>query len=211
MAPDFTEQRVRFLNNMKNCLVILMLSSLFACSSKKEEKATNSLRPIPSKWVDATDNKLTQHQDTLFYNLQKFSGYLFQLYPSADTALVISFIDGVQEGITRKWYDNGQLAESRLYVQGKKEGVHQAWWQDGKPKFIFEVSDDAYTGELKEWYSTGQLAKEFHYKNGQEEGAQKMWWADGRLRANYMVRNGKKYGSIGVKLCLNPNDSINKK
>ncbi len=78
-----------------------MLSSLFACSSKKEEKATNSLRPIPSKWVDATDNKLTQHQDTLLYNNKKFSGHLFQLYPSADTALVISFIDGVQEGITR--------------------------------------------------------------------------------------------------------------
>ncbi len=193
------------------CFVILVLMSLFACSPNKEEKASINPRSIPSQWVEASDHKLAQHQDTLFFNNRKFSGHRFQLYPNSDTALVISFLDGLQEGITRKWYDNGQLAEKRLYIEGKKEGVHQAWWEDGKPKFIFEVSDDAYSGELKEWYSNGQLAKDFHYKKGQEEGAQRMWWADGTLRANYVVRSGKKYGSIGIKLCLNPNDSINKK
>ncbi|MBI3219556.1 MAG: toxin-antitoxin system YwqK family antitoxin [Bacteroidetes bacterium] len=190
---------------------ILMLMGLFACTPHEDEKTSISPRPVPSKWVEATDTQLSQHQDTLFYNNEKFSGHLFQLYPAADTALVISFIEGLQEGITRKWYDNGQLSEERLYVAGKKEGVHKAWWQDGKPKFAFEVSDDAYTGELKEWYSSGQLAKQFHYRKGQEEGSQKMWWADGSIRANYVVRNGKKYGSIGVKLCLNPYDSLSKK
>ncbi len=184
---------------------------MWACSSKKEDSGTAIPRLIPSNWVEANDKALTRNQDTLFYKRSYFSGYLFQLYPSSDTSYVISYLHGLQEGLTRKWHPNGQLAENRIYVSGKKEGTHSAWWEEGKPKFIFEVRDDAYSGELQEWYNTGQLAKLFHYKDGQEEGSQKMWWADGSLRANYVVRNGKKYGSIGIKLCLNPNDSIFKK
>jgi hypothetical protein len=191
--------------------VFLTFISVCACSSKREEPLIINHRVVPSNWIEANDEALTRNQDTLFYNRTYFSGNLFQLFPSADTAFVISFLNGLQEGTTRKWYLNQQIAEERIYVSGKKEGTHKAWWEDGKPKFIFEVIDDAYSGELQEWYSSGQLAKLFHYKNGQEEGPQKMWWADGRLRANYVVRNGKKYGTIGVKLCLNPNDSIFKK
>lgn len=194
-------------------IALVILVGTVSCSRNQEKIVLPKIaRAIPNFFIEATNHKLSKNQDTVFYQKKYFSGHIFQLYPAtADTAFVISYLNGLEEGFTKKWYSNKQLAEERLYVHGKKEGVHKAWWPDGKPKFIFEVTNDAYSGELKEWYSSGRLFKDFNYTNGQEEGSQHMWWADGRVRANYVVRNGRKYGSIGIKLCLNPNDSIYKK
>ncbi len=189
----------------------VVLISIVSCHKKEDNTLMKVDAEVPAVYTDAQNGDFSKNQDTLFYNNNYFSGHAFHLYPNLDTAFDISFLNGVQEGVTKKWYPNGQAAEERWYIRGKKEGIHKAWWENGNPKFVFDVTDDAYCGELKEWYNTGQLAKDFHYVKGQEEGSQKLWWADGRMRANYVVRKGKKYGSIGVKLCLNPNDSIYKK
>lgn len=87
----------------------------------------------------------------------------------------------------------------------------QGWWSDAKQKFTYHFSSDNFTGELKEWNAAGQLNKQFHYVNGQEEGSQKMWWDNGTVKANYVIRDGKKYGLIGLKICNNPYDTITKK
>ena len=42
---------------------------------------------------------------------------------------------------------------------------------------------------------------------GYEEGSQKAWWQNGVIRANYVVKNGRRYGLIGLKLCMNPEGS----
>ena len=102
----------------------------------------------------------------------------------------------MEEGIQKKWYPNRQLEEERYYINGKKEGQHRGWWPDGKPKFEFSAANDIYEGEFKEWYASGLLGKQFHYVNGIEEGSQRLWWDNGTVRANYVIRNGKKFGLI---------------
>jgi len=62
-------------------------------------------------------------------------------------------------------------------------------------------STDLLTGESAEWFSNGQIVRQFSYVDGKEEGPQKMWYEDGSIRANYVVKNGKRYGSIGAKGC----------
>lgn len=168
-------------------------------------------RPVPNLFVNKGEEGLQTRQDTTFYHHMLFSGYLYALYPTGDTSMVEGYIAGLPEGKTLKWYPSGQLAESRLYVAGKKEGIHRAWWENGKPKFVFEISNDEYTGDFKEWNSNGMLIKHFHYAHGQEEGSERLWWDDGTVKANYIIKNGKKYGLIGIKLCSNPYDSLNKK
>ncbi len=178
----------------------------------RQESKVKSPKTVPTHYVAAADSGFSRRQDTLFYGRERFSGYVFQLYKGGgDTQFVATYLHGLEEGLTKKWYPNRQVAEERLYVDGKKEGVHRAWYPDGKPKFIFDISNDEYTGEFKEWYPSGLLAKYFHYKNGQEAGSERLWWDDGSVRANYVIKNGKKYGLIGIKLCKNPYDSIVKK
>ena len=179
--------------------------------NKKHNSRNKNRQNSPSVYINAADKDLTKHQDTIFYKDKFFSGNRYTLYSSGDTAALDSYFNGVEEGTQKKWYPNRQLQEERFYINGKKEGTHKGWWPDGKEKFLFTAYNDKNDGEFKEWYSSGLLAKFFHYKNGQEEGSERLWWDNGSVRANYVIRDGKKYGLIGLKTCVNPYDSITKK
>ena len=193
---------------------LLLLSILFSCNKKKEVEKTPEIKiakTVPAVYINETDKDLSKYQDTVFYKGHYFTGYRYAIYPTGDTAALQSYFNGVEEGTQKKWYPNHHLQEERFYINGKKEGIHKGWWPDGKTKFLFSVNADKNEGEFKEWYSSGPLGKCFHYKKGNEEGSQRLWWDNGSVRANYVIRNGKKYGLIGLKTCINPYDSINKK
>ncbi len=185
---------------------------IIACNSKtKQAPIIKIAKTVPLKYINSTDSSFTKHQDTVYYKDNFFTGYQFGLYSNGDTAFISAYFNGVEEGLQKKWYDNHQQSEERFYINGKKEGTHKGWWPDGKPKFLFETIDNEYNGEFKEWYASGLLGKQFHYVNGQEEGSQRLWWANGTVRANYVIKQGKKYGLIGLKTCSNPYDSVIKK
>ncbi len=166
---------------------------------------------VPSNYVIVTDTLFRAHGDTVYYGNNFFTGFRYALYDNGDTASIQSYFNGVEEGLQRKWYPNGKLAEERFYINGKKEGIHRGWWPDGKQKFLFTVLHNEYNGEFKEWYESGLLGKDFHYVNGREEGSQRLWWDNGSVRANYVIKKGKKYGMLGLKTCINPYDSVYKK
>ena len=194
--------------------LFLILIAISSCSEKKVETSTQEpkiAKTVPQTYINATDSGFSNHQDTVYYHDKFFTGYRYALYENGDTAILQSYFNGVEEGFQKKWYPNKQLAEERFYINGKKEGKHRTWWPDGKQKMEFDALNNEYNGEFREWYATGLLGKDFHYLNGQEEGSEKLWWDNGTIRANYVIRDGKKYGFIGLKLCANPNDSINKK
>lgn len=179
-----------------------------ACNDEKTQANAINAHQIPNNYIALEESSIIWHQDSLFYQGKSFSGKTYSLFANGDTAVYKEFWNGLQEGITKRWHPNKQLAEERLYIAGKKEGRHRAWWPDGKPQFEFQTHLDAYEGELKEWNSKGLLIRQFHYQNGQEVGSQRLWWDDSTVRANYEIRDGKKYGLIGIKLCKNPYDSV---
>lgn len=166
---------------------------------------------VPEIYKSEQSVNLRFHGDTLYEGNSFYSGFLYSLNEAGDTIMVRGYFNGLPEGRQLNWHDNRQLAEERFYINGMKEGLQQGWWPDGKSKFHFNAKQDVYEGEFKEWYASGLLAKLFHYVNGQEEGSQRLWWDNGTVRANYIIRNGKKYGLIGMKICENPYDTIDKK
>ncbi|HEX2684603.1 MAG TPA: hypothetical protein VHL77_11750 [Ferruginibacter sp.] len=195
----------------------IFLCLFFSCKNKPPETAAE-IKPepkiakiVPPVYVNATNRDLSKHQDTIYYKGKFFTGFRYSLYSNGDTAALDSYFNGVEEGMQRKWYPGHKLQEERFYINGKKEGTHRGWWPDGKEKFYFTVNGDQYEGEFREWYASGLLQKHFHYSNGREEGSQRLWWDNGAVRANYVIRNGKKYGLIGLKTCVNPYVSITKK
>ena len=196
---------------MRFLFFILLIAA--SCNEKKKEVKPEPkiAKTVPQVYKIANDSGFTNHQDTVYYGDKFYTGFRFALYPNGDTAILQSYFNGVEEGIQKKWHPNKQLAEERFYINGKKEGTHKGWWPDAKSKFQFDLTNDEYSGEFKEWYADGLLAKDFHYVNGHEEGSERLWWDNGTVRANYVIRNGKKYGFIGLKLCANPYDSVIKK
>ena len=183
--------------------------SLFSCKQDKSETLH-----IPHKVAMQTTSLsnltsgLSFKNQTLFYNLKKFDGVLFELYKNGDTLSSIEYSKGLQDGISQKWYSNKQLMEKRQFLQGRKNGQQTAFFENGKKKFEFVAQNDVYEGELKEWNFNGDLIHLATYKNGQEAGTQKMWYDNGKIRANYVIKNGKRYGLLGTKNCKNVSDSI---
>jgi hypothetical protein len=173
--------------------------------------APETLQPeiiLPNQYLNRKDRFLSFHQDTLYYQNTKYSGIIFDHFENGDSAFVGSYLNGMEEGVFKKWYRNNQLGEYRTYHSGKKVGKHVGFWEDGQPKFEFNFIDGELHGESNEWYPNGQAYKAFHYKMGYENGSQKMWWENGVIRANYVVKQGRRYGLIGLKLCITPQDSI---
>lgn len=208
--------------NFNNALFCILLSgSLFSCTSRNEstphevqtKQEIKIAKTVPDEYKKVIDTNFHNHQDTVYYKDKMYSGYRYAQYPDGDTAEIQSFFNGVEEGFQRQWFPGKQhvLAEERFYINGKKEGKHRKWWPDGRPRMEFDAYSNEYNGEFREWYSSGLLGKDFHYVNGQEEGSQRLWWDNGTVRANYVIRNGKKYGLIGLKLCSNPKDTLNEK
>ena len=69
-------------------------------------------------------------------------------------------------------------------------------------------SNDEYEGTCREWNEAGRLVKEMNYKAGYEAGSQRSWYDNGRIRANYVIEDGRRYGLLGTKNCVNVSDSI---
>jgi hypothetical protein len=200
------------------CLIgILFLS---ACDSNNKGSQNNQLElkpqnivvaSVPNVFKPSTDKGFTLHQDTIFYNNAKYSGLVYTLYNTKDTMLVSSYLNGLEEGVQKKWYSNKQIASVRNYHAGKKIGKHIGYWENGQTQFEFYFEDGEYHGVANEWYQNGQHYRIFHYEHGYEQGSQKMWWENGIIRANYVVKNGRRYGLVGLKLCMNQNDTVLKK
>ncbi|MEY4336603.1 MAG: hypothetical protein RLZZ45_1522, partial [Bacteroidota bacterium] len=59
-------------------------------------------------------------------------------YPGTkDTAVVIYFLNGKEQGRWVKYHPNGKIREERFFDQGKKVGLMRTWWEDGQLQSSF--------------------------------------------------------------------------
>lgn len=194
---------------MKNLTYITLFLLVCSCSQNKSKSVVFSYPFIPKIYTPKSSSNISSKNDTIFFNKEKYSGYLYELNPvNTDTILIEAYFDGLQNGISKKWYNTKKMMERRYYRNGKKNGKQIAFWENGFKKFEFTAKDDAYEGEMKEWNIDGKLIHLANYQNGQENGTQKLWYDNGKIRANYVIIDGKRYGLLGTKNCRNVSDSI---
>lgn len=144
-----------------------------------------------------------------YVNDTLFSGTMYRLYPkSTDTLSICTYWQGKPHGVWKQFYPGHGLREIRYFEHGKKEGAHIRYWENGAIQFHYELQDDVYHGNNREWMPDGQLIADQHYHLGQEEGTQQIWYPNGKIKANYIIRNGRRYGLLGTKNCINVSDSI---
>ena len=72
----------------------------------------------------------------------------------------------------------------------------------------YQFESDEYQGTCKEWNEKGLLVKQMNYHQGHELGSQKWWYDNGKIKANYIIQNGRRFGLLGTKNCINVTDSI---
>jgi antitoxin component YwqK of YwqJK toxin-antitoxin module len=199
MAAVFMEQQVQLLS--KWLLIALLFIACVRGSS-----------PAKTKWYDANDIKLQNIAGVHKMGGNAFTGTVFQLAENRrDTVAVASFVNGLEDGEWRSYYSNRQLKERRYFSKGKKVGVFEGWWANGKQRLLYHFKDDEYDGNCKEWDVKGLLVNNMNYKRGHEDGLQQQFYESGKVKANYMMIEGRRYGLLGTKNCMNVSDSIFKR
>jgi antitoxin component YwqK of YwqJK toxin-antitoxin module len=139
-----------------------------------------------------------------------FTGCIFTLNEAnnTDTLTIANYLNGLNHGIWTKFYSNGNKQEKREFNLGKKINAFSQWWDNGHKKLEYFFVNDEYEGICREWNSSGLLTKAMTYNNGHEDGSQKWWYDSGKIKANYIIHDGRRYGLLGTKNCINISDSI---
>jgi antitoxin component YwqK of YwqJK toxin-antitoxin module len=68
------------------------------------------------------------------------------------------------EGSYKMWHRNGQL--SIPYTNGKQEGISRSWYDNGQLRSECNYIDDKKNGYSKEWHENGQIKRDEFYCDG---------------------------------------------
>jgi antitoxin component YwqK of YwqJK toxin-antitoxin module len=186
----------------KLAILILAFFSLCSCEQKTSKIERTSVK-IPESIVVLADTNLSERQGVLFYAQKPFSGFVIESYQNEKLASKNGFLNGKLEGKQEKWYADGSKMEIRFYHDNRKVGKHIGWWENKQMKFEYFIENDVPIKTHHEWYPNGQLYALSNYNNeGQPEGEQKMWFETGQIKANYIVKEGRRFGFLGAKGCM---------
>jgi antitoxin component YwqK of YwqJK toxin-antitoxin module len=150
--------------------------------------------------IDVDDPRVSRAAPLWLLDKQPMTGEL-RRKETDGSSTVLPLRDGWLHGTVKSHGANGQPRSEGAFVQGQAEGVHRAWWPNGRLRSEQRFEQDRPHGLSTTWYPSGQRYEEHRYERGQEAGLQRVWFEDQRLRANYEVRNGRRYGNIGAMGC----------
>lgn len=177
---------------------------MFFCSCSPDKHPVISL--------SLNDKSLSIKNGILYHNDKLFSGSVYALHPNnIDTAFIQNYQDGVEDGESKKFFSGGRQQELRYFKDGMKTGTLTRWWPNGVKMLDYHFNNGEYEGLCREWNQSGILVREMNYANGYEAGSQKMFYDNGKIRSNYVIVNGRRFGLLGTKNCVNTADSIPQK
>ena len=195
MAMAFLEQLAL------SVVSIVVATSLSSCESKTIE-SRNEMQML--SFVNADSVEISNREGVLYANRQPFSGILFQLSENGkDSLFRAGFQNGREDGERCRFYANGKIQEQRYFSEGKKTDTLKTFWEDGSLQASYPFVNDEYEGTCREWNAQGKLIRELHYHKGHEEGWQRQWYDNGKIRSNYLIKDGRRYGLLGTKNCVN--------
>ena len=207
MGMDFMERLARYLSSFFIALIF------FQCSSNEENttsffskflKNSSDISNEKMRLISADNPQISFENSGVFFQGKPFSGKLFSLDTlTQDTLKMESYLKGNRHGIWVQYFPGHVLKECRTFEQGKKTGAFFQYFPTGKKQQEYHFQNDEYQGLAREWNENGVLIREMHYVAGHEEGSQKLFYDNGQVRANYVMKNGRRFGLLGTKNCVN--------
>lgn len=178
-------------------LVTNPLSALFAVALITAFSAPRSVEVN----LDASATEFVSRNGTLFRSGSAFTGRTIERYANGSPKREARYHQGKLDGDSRGWFASGQLEYSRPYSSGLEQGVHRGWYENGTRRFEYHFTDGVAHGLSVQWYSNGRKYTQFQFDKGYEAGQQQMWNPDGTLRANYVIKDGRRFGLPGSVGC----------
>ncbi len=69
-------------------------------------------------------------------------------------------VNKVNHGLTREWYESGEIWSEEMYKNGYVDGMSRLWWKSGELESERMYNNGNNTGISRGWYITGILRYE---------------------------------------------------
>ncbi len=101
------------------------------------------------------------------------------------------FLKGIKNGMSKKYYDTGELMETADWVNGKQEGKYQILYKSGEPYLQCKMLDDKRHGMCLVHSQNGKMEMEANYKNNLRHGEWKFYDQNGEFQYQLNYKEGE--------------------
>jgi antitoxin component YwqK of YwqJK toxin-antitoxin module len=122
---------------------------------------------------------------------EAFNGTLVEYYSPELLKVSIAIKDGRAHGLSRGWYDNGQLEVEETFSKGVSDGQRIRWYANGARKSEATVVKGQIVGVFTRWHDNGVKAEEVNMENGQPHGLAQAWYPSGVLKSRVPYAYGE--------------------
>ena len=102
------------------------------------------------------------------------------------------------DGLSKIYYETGELESKFIYVDGKIEGFYKKYYKSGKLKFIKEYKNGLLNGNISFYRESGKLELIEEFKNGLLNGNISFYNESGKLESIEEYKNGLLNGNIST-------------
>lgn len=128
---------------MKKYLLLLSISILFySCND-----AGTSDKPLKPSQIQMKDKILYQKGSKIPY-----TGEIVTNYPNGPIKSSFFYVNGVRDGATTYYSQDGTLLYEKSYKDGKLDGKYKSYYENGNLKIEANVENGIAKGEVKGFY-----------------------------------------------------------
>jgi len=120
---------------------------------------------------------------------EPFSGNVVK-YKSGQKIEEFPVEDGIQEGIKRLWYDDGQIKGKFKFTAGEVNGTFEMWHENGKKSVEQEYSHGVEDGTFESWHENGKKDVELEFEDGLIDGTYESWYENGQKKFKIDLKSG---------------------
>ena len=138
------------------------------------------------------DAELRLRVDGLWYmpnRSEPYTGKAARAHFDGTKISVINYRAGKQHGLTRFWYNNGNLRSSFNYIDGQLDGNATYYYRNGNIQNLTMYQGGLKHGLTVDWWPEGKKSFEENYVKGFPEGRWLSWWPKGKLASEKVYRN----------------------
>ena len=114
---------------------------------------------------ELTRSELTLRGGVLFAHKESapFAGRLVERYGPSQRKVEIQIREGKANGLSRGWYEDGQLEVKETFRDGVSHGTRTRWHRNGQKRAVALIEHGEVVA-FSEWYENGQLATRMDFK-----------------------------------------------
>jgi antitoxin component YwqK of YwqJK toxin-antitoxin module len=150
-----------------------------------------SKKPVPP--TEVLLSALSRTNNLLFAPGSKtpFTGLIIEKYAEGQIKSRSSISNGILEGISEGWHQNGKLQIQEKFRAGISDGIRTKWDTNGVKISEATIVAGKLHGSFKRWHSNGVLADEANMSSGKPDGLARAWHPSGAPKSEVVMKAGE--------------------